>query len=118
MTAKAGLPADQHREWMEENWDKYQRSILTFEESLLSGRVDFASLIEAYQEITLVWVNARDADEFEAEKRSRKICQAIKKLMLKYMQAGRPSCSMCSAWWDRYKGYCAESTIAKNEMRL
>lgn len=109
--ASAGAPPAQHFEWMLDNWAKYKTSIARFNDGLLRGRVDLDALAQAYEEIILVWINAMDAGERDAETRARSIADDIRTLMVRMMNAGRVSCGTCTAWWNRYKGTCADLGI-------
>ena len=104
--ARAGAPAEQHYQWMLENWDKYRDVIAKFDDGLVVGRIDYKALIEAHELAVLTWINAVDANAYPEERKARAIVDEIAELLRRLTVAGRVSCKACGAWWNRYKGDC------------
>lgn len=109
--ATAGAPPEQHFDWMMENWRAYKIAIARFNDGLLRARVDFDALMDAYDQIGRVHLNAMDAGERPAEERAAAIQHDLRTLILRMINAGRVSCGTCQAWWNRYKGGCEDLGI-------
>lgn len=103
--AQAGAPVEQHRKWMLENFDKYIASLEAWENAVARGLTPFPLLLDAHEEITMVWLNALDAGDEAFQEQAEEMNQHLRAYILKIMHGGC-NAAECRGWWNSYKGDC------------
>ena len=108
--ARAGAPPEQHRAWMEENLEKYLETMQAWDQAVARGIAPYPLLLDALEQITLVWVNALDAGDERMEREAEQMTHALRKLILTIMSSGGGP-RECMGWWNSYKGSCCQGAL-------